>query len=165
LGDNVKFDNLYIAAIAVIAFLYVVSAHAGPPQYGGNVTIGGPTTVKNDVHPNAFSSSTGIGGDGGAGGQGGSVSAPISTTSSTSVNTRAYGGGSTGLTGTARCLQSFGVAFNAVSGTYVDKDCIAMVVAEELCGEGDTGLACKRKVACANPSVPDYAKEALGCAR
>jgi hypothetical protein len=162
-----KLDKLY-PAIGALALLYFASADAGPPHGygGGNVNIGGPTTVRNDVHPTAISgaasSATGIGGEGGAGGvggQGGSVSAPISTTSSTNVNTRAYGGGSTGLTGNARCLQSFGFAFNAISATYTDKNCLAMEVAEEHCDD----KACKKAVACANPDVPDYAKKSIGC--
>jgi hypothetical protein len=169
-----KIDRLFIAAGIVILMVALNAAFAGPPHgYGGNnVTIGGPTTVRNDVHPTAISGafSASQGGDGGAGGaggvggaggigQGGSVSAPISTTSSTSVNTRAYGGGSTGLTGNARCLQSFGFAFNAISATYTDKNCLAMEVAEEHCADKE----CKKRVACANPDVPSYAKKSIGC--
>lgn len=142
----------------VVAFLlWPGKARATGYEHGPQGAVAGAVAMSGAT---AVSGATGVGGTGGAGG---SATSGAVSVGGTSVNTRAYAGGSTGLTGTARCLQSFGFAFNALSATYVDKNCVGMVIAEELCGEGASGLACRKAAACANPDVPDYAKKAIGC--
>lgn len=78
---------------------------------------------------------------------------------SQSMSNKAFGGGSTGLTGSADCLQSVGVAFNAVSFTFRDGDCLAKKAAEKYCKTEE----CKKQIECQDKDLPAYAKKAIGC--
>jgi hypothetical protein len=72
--------------------------------------------------------------------------------------TTIWPGGGTGLAGTADCLGSVGLAFNAISFTYRMPSCV-LQQAMSFCKDD----ACRRKIKCADPDLPDVGKEAIGC--
>lgn len=78
---------------------------------------------------------------------------------SSSVSTRAFGGGSTGLTGTARCLGSRSFLFNLVSVTVRETGCVLEVTAAEHCKTDECRLALR----CMDPDLPAAAKTVIGC--
>jgi hypothetical protein len=134
----------YEAVLFCAAMVFSASVIATPPdfippghQYGGNTSAGGTASA--------------VGGSATGTVMGGNVTHE--------VNQRAFGGGSTGLTGSAKCLGSFGLLFNALSFTYQIPSCLAEAAALEHCKTED----CRRAVTCANPDIPEYAKVAIGC--
>ena len=103
-------------------------------------------------------SNVGVGiANGGIIGNGG-LNSSASQSQSTNVDTKAYSGGSTGLTSTAPCLGSTGVLFNAISTTYVEKGCVLRHYRAE-CKDD----VCRQRLLCLDPDLFDEAKAALGC--
>lgn len=85
-----------------------------------------------------------------------------SSNSSVDVKTKAYGAGSTGLTGTATCLGSFSVGWNAIASTFIVKHCVLMQYADKFCGKD---IACWRRVALVDENLTDEERTALGIAK
>lgn len=157
-----------ILALIIVGFFlslaWPTSAHAGGGGHrnGGGSSATALNATSFDVDNFAISSSgasatatTGSSANAAVTATGGAVNAPTMQ----SVNTKAYGAGSTGLTSTAPCLGSFGIFFNAVSGTIPQEGCIIRQYAEKMCQDD----ACRLKMACIDPDLPNSAKTVLGC--
>lgn len=141
------------AALLIGAALLILANNVGAT---GNGPPAGPSAT---ATAGAFAGATAAGGAGGAGGIGGTGGIGSTGPVTQSVETKALGGGGTGLTGSADCLQSAGVFFNFVSFTWRDGDCLAKNAGEAYCKTDE----CKKQIECQDKDLPQYAKDAIGC--
>ena len=131
---------------------------AGPPGIGTQ----GPTGKAGAPGVAGAAGKPGAPGVAGAAGATGPAGLAGSAAEAASVNveqeTTIWPGGGTGLAGTADCLGSVGLAFNALSFTYRMRECV-LQHAMAFCKDD----ACRMKIKCADADLPDVGKEAIGC--
>ena len=129
-----------------------------------NVFAGGAVHHNTTGGTSSAAAAASVGDISAMGGSGGNAAATVSGGgSSANVTQRAIGLGSTGLTATATCLGSFGVAFNAISGTYVEQGCVHRTYMFIICSRAADEAKCFFDMACLDPDASPEMKRYIGC--